>query len=177
MTQARLEGVLRSMVRRYGFEQVNESLQEIGNSESYPEKPNYKAISPTKLVEAQTNKRNPRITAPQYVAKMDLPPDKMASVVELARRFAQKSFLPTTGDIANFCQIYRLDKPASKSRASAIPRIFKFIASMEGDEIQRILNEGMFSGPSRLGPIADAIRRNGRANLAPDSARSFSDGS
>ena len=156
MTQTRLESVLRSMVQRYGFEQVNESLQEIGTSKS-----------PTRLLaDAQANKRPPRITALQYVAKMDLPPDKKASVFELARRFDQKSFLPTTGDIANFCQIYRLDKPASKSRASAIPRVFKHIASMEADGIQRILDEGMFSGPSRLGPIADAIRSNGRARAA-----------
>lgn len=170
MTQANLEGTLRSMVRRYGFEQVNESLQEIGNSDSCSEKPNFKAIPPTKLVDAQANKKTPRITAPQYVAKMDLSPDKRAPVIELARRFDQKSFLPTTGDIANFCQVYRLDKPASKSRASAIPRVFKYIASMDVGGIQRILDEGMFSGPSRLGPIADAIRSNGRARAAERSA-------
>ena len=151
MTQARLESVLRSMVRRYGFEQVNESLQEIGNSESYSVKSNHKAMPTTKLADTQANKRNLRITAPQYVAKMDIPSEKRSSVVELARRFDHKSFLPTTGDIANFCHIYRLDKPASKSRASAIPRVFKHIASMDADSIQRILNEGMFSGPSRLG--------------------------
>ena len=169
MTQAKLEGALRSMVRRYGFEQVNESLQEIGNSEYYPEDSKYRAIPPAKPVDAQANKRNPRITAPQYVTKMDLPPEKKEPVIELARRFDHKAFLPTAGDIANFCQVYRLDEPVSKSRVNAIPRVFKFIASMEADEIRRILNEGMFSGPSRLGPIADAIRRNGRANFTPDS--------
>ena len=83
-------------------------------------------------------------------------------MTELAQRFHSKSFLPTFGDIANFCQTYNIDVPASKSRASAIPRVFKFIAAMEADEIQRMLDEGMFSGPARLGPIADAIRRNGR---------------
>ena len=166
MTQASLEGALRSMVRRYGFEQVNESLQEIGISDSYLEKPNHKAMPPTDSVDAQANKRTPRITAIEYVAKMDLPPEKKAPVTELAKRFERKSFLPSTGDIANFCQVYRLDKPASKSRASAIPRVFKYIASMDAIAIQKILDEGMFSGPSRLGPIADAIRNNGRARTS-----------
>ena len=156
MTQARLESVLRSMVQRYGFEQVNESLQEIGTSKS----------SPSLLADAQANKRPPRITALQYVAKMDLSPDKKAPVIELARRFDHKAFLPTTGDIVNFCQVYRLNKPASKSRASAIPRVFKYVASMDAGGIQKILDEGMFSGPSRLGPIADAIRSNSRARAA-----------
>ena len=71
--------------------------------------------------------------------------------------------MPTFGDIRIFCEVYGIDEPASKSRASAIPRIFKFIATMSSDEVQGILDDGMFSGPSRVGPIADAIRENGRA--------------
>ena len=177
MTQARLEYTLRSMVRRYGFEQVNESLQEIGNAEFCSEESNHTAAQPTKIVGAQADKRIPKSTASQYVAKMDLPTDKRESVVDLAQRFDDKSFLPTTGDIANFCQIYKLDVPASKSRVSAIPRVFKHIASMETDGIQRILEEGLFSGPSRLGPIADAIRRNGRAKFVPNSGTPVSDNS
>ena len=176
MAQAKLEGELRLMVRRYGFEQVNESLQEIGKSESYFEESDCKAIPLTEPLDAQANKRAPKVTAPQYVAKMDLPPNIEASVVELARRFDQKSFLPTMGDIANFCEVYRLNKLASKSRASAIPRVFKHIASMEADDIQRMLDEGMFFGPSRLGPIADAIRRNGRSKFASNPVSSISDG-
>ena len=70
--------------------------------------------------------------------------------------------MPTFGDIRNFCQVYGIDEPASKSRASAIPRVFKFMATMSDEEVQGILDGGMFSGPSRVGPIADAIRANGR---------------
>ena len=65
---------------------------------------------------------------------MELPLEKEPAIVALANRFQDKSFLPTFGDIANFCQIYGIDEPASKSRASAIPRVFKFIASMEAKE-------------------------------------------
>ena len=94
---------------------------------------------------------------------MDYDPEKRPALLELAKRFQDKSFLPTFGDIRNFCQAYGIDVPASGSRASAIPRVFKFIAAMDGGEVQRIVDHWLFSGPARLGPIADAIRKNGRA--------------
>ena len=94
---------------------------------------------------------------------MDLPPGTAGPLVELAARFERKAFLPTFGDIRHFCHTYGIDEPASKSRASAIPRVFKAIAAMEAEDIQRMLDDGMFSGPSRLAPIADAIRRSSKA--------------
>ena len=106
-------------------------------------------------------------TATEYAAKMELADDKKTTITTLAERFECKAFLPTFGHVANFCETYGIDVPASRTRASAIPRVFKFLANeMEAEEVQRILDDGMFSGPSRLGPIADAIRRNGRASRA-----------
>ena len=93
----------------------------------------------------------------------DLEKSPASALLELAKRFQDKTFLPTFGDIRNFCQVYGIDVPASKSRASAVPRVFKFIAKMDSSEIQRIVDDRLFSGPARLGPIADAIRKNGRA--------------
>ena len=98
-------------------------------------------------------------TALERVRKMDLSRDTADTVVELAKRFDEKSFMPTFGDIARFCQAYNIDEPKSKSRASAIPRVFRAIAVMDGEDIQMLLDYGAFSGPSRLGPTADAISR------------------
>ena len=110
-----------------------------------------------------TRRRRSTPTATRYVAKMDVAPDKTPLVSELAARFDAKSFLPSFGDIRTFCDVYGVDVPASRGRASAIPRVFKRISSMEVASLRRIIDEGHFSGPSRLGPISDAIRRNGRA--------------
>ncbi len=164
MTQSALKDTLRSMVYRYGFEQVNECLREIGLSDPRSEGSDQVERASQISALAKPGNRRSKVTAPGHVAKMKLPSEKEAAVSELAKRFEDKAFLPTFGDIANFCQIYGIDEPASKSRASAIPRVFTLIAAMEADDIQRILDDGMFSGPSRLGPIADAIRRNGRAS-------------
>ena len=169
MTQANLKDKLRSMVTEYGIECVHESLREIESEESHTVRSSQNAKTRSRRHVTEASNRSPRITALEYVGKMALSPKKMPSVVELAARFEEKSFLPSFRDIANFCQIYGIDEPASKSRSSALPRLFKFIASMETDDINRIIYEGQFSGPSRLGPIADAIRRNGRAGIPVDS--------
>lgn len=163
MTEAKLKDTLRLIVHQYGFEQVDRSLQELRLADRQ-----FRNSEQTKLLldnnaVIKSSKKRKKIDAPEYVAKMELSSEKESVAAELARKFETKNFLPTFGDIRNFCQTYGIDEPASKSRASAIPRIFKFIASMETGEIQRILDDGMFSGPSRLGPIADAIRRNSRA--------------
>ncbi len=162
MPDPKLTAELRLMINQYGFEQVDQSLRELrlsGRQLGASKRP--KASSSADITR-KPRKRQAKVTAQGYVAKMELPSEKKPVMIELAKRFQEKSFLPAFGDIRNFCQIYGIDEPSSKSRASAIPRVFKFIVAMETNEVQRILDNGMFSGPSRLGPIADAIRRNGR---------------
>ena len=163
MTKTKLKDTLRLMVHQYGFEQVDRSLREIRLADRQLKSSKQSSVLPDNEVVTKPSKKRTKVNAPEYVAKMELSAEKEPIAVELANRFEKKAFLPTFGDIRNFCQIYGIDEPASKSRASAIPRVFKFIATMETEEIQTILDDGMFSGPSRLGPIADAIRRNGRA--------------
>ena len=164
MTETELKDRLRSIVHQYGFEQVDRSLKEIHIAERQHKSSKQGRVSADNETATTPEKKRAQVNAPDYVAKMELSSEKEPIVVELAKRFENKAFLPTFGDIRNFCQIYGIDEPASKSRVSAIPRVFKFITAMKAGEIQRILDDGMFSGPSRLGPIADAIRRSGRAS-------------
>ena len=163
MSKTKLKDTLRLIVRQYGLAQVDRSLREIRLDERQLKSSKQSKVLSNNEAVTKSPKKRAKVNAPEYVAKMELSVEKEPIAVELANRFENKAFLPTFGDIRNFCQIYGIDEPASKSRASAIPRVFKFIATMETDEIQTILDDGMFSGPSQLGPIADAIRRNGRA--------------
>ena len=165
MTKANpnLKETLRGLVLQFGFEQVGRSLREIRYSDLHVNISKRGEMSARSAGVTKPARKKPKVSAPEYVEKMKLDKDKKEATIELATKFEGKDFLPTFGDIDNFCQVYGIDTPVSKSRASSIPRVFKFIASMETGEIRRILEDGMFSGPSRLGPIADAIRRNGRA--------------
>ncbi len=157
MPNQKLGVVLRPIVNEYGLGSVLEALGKIA-SEEWQE--NGGKAKPRR------RKAKPKPTAPAYVAKMELPADKQHAVGELAERFERKDFLPSFGSVAHFCEAYAIDAPASKTRASAIPRVFKFIADLDVAEIQKISDSGIFDGPSRLGPISDAIRQNGRATRA-----------
>lgn len=161
MKDKNLETILHPIVREYGLGNVLESLGKIASSDT-------QSVGQTNVQWPRGPVRRRSKPSPtEYVAKMDILPEKRIAMVEMAKRFERKDFLPTFGDIRHFCQTYGIDVPASKTRASAIPRVFKYIATeMDAREAQRILDDGMFSGPSRLGPIADAIRRNGRASRA-----------
>ena len=163
MIQDHLEAALRSLVSEHGFEQVKQSLHEIGSTDPQLELGRCGKDSPAATVAKQSRKSRAKLAAPEYVAKMDLPLGKRSLIGDLAMRFHEKSFLPTFGDIANFCHAHHMNVPASKTRANAVPRVFKCLAGMEDDDLHRIIDDEMFSGPSRLGPISDAIRRNGRA--------------
>ena len=163
MTGDRLAASLRELVQEHGLEQVSRSLEEISGFDGPAHDAAPGTSRPAQRAAGkrgtQKAKQKRAAAALERVLKMDLPRETADSVAELARRFDEKSFMPTFGDIAQFCQVYNIDEPASKSRASAIPRVFRAIAGMDAEDIQMLLDYGAFSGPSRLGPIADAIAR------------------
>ncbi|GEM_PF-2136426 len=167
MTGDRLTASLRDLVREHGLEQVSRSLQEIsahdGPVRNMAPRPN----RATRTAAVGGDRRKGAITALERVRKLDLPEETVDIVMELAKRFDEKSFMPTFADITDFCRAYDINEPSSKSRASAIPRVFRAIAAMEIEDIRMLLDYGAFSGPARLGPIADAIARSSRARVEP----------
>ena len=167
MTGDRLAASLRDLVREHGLERVSRSLQEIGAYDGPVGNTTPGSNRATRPSAVEGSRRKSAITALERVGKLDLPEEIADIVMELARKFDEKSFMPTFADIADFCRAYNIDEPSSKSRASAIPRVFRTIAVMELEDIQMLLDYGAFSGPARLGPIADAIARNSRARVEP----------
>ena len=93
-----------------------------------------------------------------FVQSMAVPAERAAVVRRAAEDFERRAFLPTLSDIRGFCETHGIEEPKSKSRASGIPRIFKFLVTMDVADVERMLDDRVFSGPAELGPIADAIR-------------------
>ena len=162
MENATLRLELRSMIDQYGIDRVTQAFQEIRGSGSRP-KIVKKNKAPREQETGALKKSRTKVDVPEYVAKMEVPENSKTAMTELAKRFQEGAFLPTFGDISDFCAVHGIEEPKSKSRASAVPRVFKFLAAMDTEDVMRIVNDNMYSGPTRLGPIAEAIRRNGRA--------------
>ncbi len=162
MTGDRLVASLRELVREHGLEQVSRSLRELDGLGSDVRGAKPVVGRQPRRGTGTRGKRKPAAAAVARVEKMDLPSETADSVLQLAKRIDEKSFMPTFGDISHFCRVYDVDGPASKSRASAISRVFGTIAAMSAEDIQMLVDYGAFSGPARLGPISDAIARRSR---------------
>ena len=174
LDEIELRNELLQIVDEHGMEWVRETLRDVETNERVSTRHDRGSAIANGSSKSRKSRNRSRANALQYVDKMTLLPDTATAVAELANRFEDKTFLPTFAYVAKFCRIYGIDVPASRSRASAIPRVFKFLADMDAGEIQRIVDRRMFSGPARLGPIADAIRRNGRAARVRTAAESRS---
>lgn len=165
MTYDALESELRRIINRFGYDRVNLSLRKIGR----PAQETRGSVlrDPPPDNSASTGKRKPRRrpTPLEYVSKMDLSRDRRQVLMEAADSFQNKSFLPATVDVRNFCEAHGIDGPSPRSRAAAAPRLLRFLATMDVGEVRRLLSSGMYSGPARLGPIADAIRNAGRERI------------
>src|SRR6266702_3682909 len=104
--------------------------------------------------------RRPRVrkSARDYVTGMNPPSSQKERLITLAQLFEEKRFLPAAADIRNFFEAYGAAPTKIKARQAAIPLIFRFLSSLSDERLDRIISEGAFSGPSELGPIAEAIK-------------------
>lgn len=173
MAASKLDASVRRIVKEHGLGNVLAALAKVADGDGGNgalATPDTLLNGAAKPASARARKAAPKPTASGYVAKMDLPDDKRRAMAELAERFDGNEFMPSFGDVRAFCESYGIDVPASRTRASALPRVFKFLAGMDAAELQRMLDYRMHSGPSRLGPISDAIRNYGKARQAASRA-------
>lgn len=149
MAQRDLSDTLQGLVRLHGISAVLHSLAEI---QAVPEQPS------NSLARKRTHNARSKSSAVDYVDKMTLSQKKIEIMTRAAQRFEDGEFLSSIASIREFCQIYNIELKKSVSRASSIPRVFTFLATMDSAEITKLLDESPFTGPARLAPIADAIR-------------------
>ena len=161
MTDDRLYTALRPIVEQYGYASVNQALREM-RSIQIRTKNRREKTHPGKI-QSKGEKRS--LSAVEYVLKMDLASERKSIMVRAAEQFQHRLFLPTIGDIREFWSVYRIETQIPSSRAAAIPRVFKFMSDMDPKEVAQILKSKAFSGPARLGPIAEAIENRSRERL------------
>ena len=179
MVEDDLRTAIEAMVARHGFETVSRVLREM---EARHVEPNTaSATAEHKRPRSRGARTKQRQSAVHYVRAMKVPAEHTKVVERAAEEFEQRSFLPTLSDVRRFCEVYGIEEPRSKSRTSGIPRVFKFLLTMDVADIERMLDDRMFSGPAELGPIADAIRGKaseyreaeiGRTDFVPSERRS-----
>jgi hypothetical protein len=110
-----------------------------------------------------------RLTAYEYVEKRAQAfPERREALLELASRFDKKRFLPTVADVRNFLNTKEPDRKMIERREAAIAKIFQVLQSLSTEQLQGILRDENYAGPSRLGPLSEAIRESGAMRLGKD---------
>jgi hypothetical protein len=86
-------------------------------------------------------------------------PEKKALLLDLARQFEHRAFLPSIGDVRAFLEMRGQDSRGLKQRPEAFRRVIKAVVEMPKDSLQQlVLNNENAGGPSQLGPLSDAIK-------------------
>ena len=166
MEEDRLSEALRAMVLEHGIQRVEHTLGEIRISAADNAADGRSRASVVRTHKASAGRpKKEKTSASLYVSKLEVSDESRRILEEVAVKFDEKVFFPTFGEIRNFCSIHGVEVPASSSRVSAVPRIFKHLARLSPQELRAILQDGSFSGPSRLAPIADAIRRSSEQRM------------
>lgn len=115
----------------------------------------------------------------RIVERMNLPESRRHILRDLAFRFEERTFLPTIGDIRNFLEMHDAGPANFHTRSASFPKIVAVLLAIPDQHLQKILVDNAHSGPSRLGPLSDAIRAIGAAidsgEKPPDPADQIAD--
>jgi hypothetical protein len=84
-------------------------------------------------------------------------------LLELATRFENRQFLPTIGDVQDFLGRKNVHVNTLRGRSAAVPKIIGILSDLPDESLETILRDDNYRGPSRLGPLSDAIKARGTA--------------
>lgn len=146
-----LMSLLAPLLRKWGYEAVRQCLDD-AHAEQVREVPAL-ATHTHRLV-----KESRRTSAPEMVDRLDYEEVRKEPLRVLASRFDDKTFLPTASDVRYFLEMRGLDARSIKKRQGSFRKVLKALLNMADDELRLLQESGSHAGPTRLGPLSDAIK-------------------
>ena len=153
MKDETLTTILHALILECGVDRVEREVlklrEHISNSGSHDQK----------TAATKSRRTRARMTAVTFAENLDVSEETRRLLTQLAEKYDAYEFLPTISDIKEFCLNYDLNLNTKPSRRTAISRIFRHLSRIPSTELHDMIRSNLFSGPTRLGPISDAIRR------------------
>lgn len=146
-----LRSLLGTLVEEWGYDEVSKALCEFEPSDGVP--PATRTGN-----DQRVSRKQEKPTAKVLVERVSLPPEQKQLIQILADKFDIKEFLPSSGDIRYFFEIHGQSAPPTKQRSEAFRRILKLLSAMSESTLRRMIEEDAHSGPSKLGPLSEAMR-------------------
>ena len=146
-----LMSLLAPLLREWGYDAVRQCLAEV------------KAERAKEDLSLTAHKRKPakahrRPSAVEMVERLDVAADRKESLHALAARFDAKTFLPTASDVRHFLEMRGQDPGSVKHRQDAFRKVLDVLLDMADDGLMLLQTSGTHAGPTRLGPLSDAIK-------------------
>jgi len=151
-----LRTLLQTCVDEWGFEAVRDCLDAGILSKSDPGGGQSQKGGSSRDVGVRL--KPPKPTAISIAAKVNLPSIQKQLIQQLAEQYDDKHFLPTSGDIRYFFEAHGEIAPLVKQRIDSFRRVLKLLSTMPEAALRKMIEDDSHSGPSRLGPLSDAIR-------------------
>jgi len=162
MQRSQLKETLSSLVKAFGHKKVQNALDSLGTCRTIaPERDKaYEKNRAEGAVHAKSKKQRDAIAIVNAFGLTDK--EKAKLLVEMARRYEARQFMPNVGHARAFLQSRGIDVSFVKSRRQTTAAVFKNLAELETPVLRDILDGGQYDPPMRLGPIADAIDNYGQ---------------
>lgn len=141
-----LIAIVAALVRHWGHSAVSEALRasELNQAASGPHARSAKSRSmkpsPVQLAERMTGRSENR-----------------TEIIQIAREFESKRFLPRIGDAKDFLEQNGYSTDGLKDRGTAFRRVLFALKQLPAHRLRELIQDSVHSGPMRLGPLSEAI--------------------
>lgn len=98
-----------------------------------------------------------KITASEQVLRSKVSGKHRQIILELAGRFDRKEFLPSISDVKELLIMMGYHDVMIRDRSDSFRRLLRVFQELPLDQLKRIADSPRHSGPSKLGPLSDAI--------------------
>lgn len=160
-----LSKFLQMLVDEWGYEQVAAELVRTDQRPSRPSHP--------RNPRASRSPKDKKILSPsEQVEKALLDPTRKQLLVQIARRYEQREFLPSVAAVTEFLMMMGADPGHLKDRLHAFRVLLRALLQLSAERLTQLANSSLHAGPSRLGPISEAIAAAGEhlPRRSPDPA-------
>ena len=149
---------LHLLIEQWSFAEVSDALDGLANAP--------REVEP---VLSSERKSSSKPTATMIVSRLKVNEEKHALLHSLATLYDKKDFLPTIADARHFLSMRGIEAQLPSQRADAFRVVLKVLENYSADRLNSLLQSEAVSGPSSLGPLAEAIRAAGATRSTSDS--------
>ena len=145
-----LTDIVRALVKEWGHEEVLRTLSNLMDENNFVNRSDFREHS-------FKRSRNDLKTAVAQVERSNIIEPVRDLLLDLAHRYDRSEFLPSTSDARELLFMIGIQPGPMKDRSQAFRRLLDALLPLSPEKIEQIARAGRYSGPSRLGPLSDAI--------------------